>query len=63
MLPVRRMLGFSLAILHWSPDQFWASTPNELYAALDVYNELNDTSGKSRRKRDYRAWYDKEFNS
>lgn len=41
-------MGFAFAALHWSPDQFWSSTPYELYAAIDTYTEIH--GGKNSRQ-------------
>ncbi len=32
----RRLAGYAGAVLHWSPDVFWAATPDELTAIFEV---------------------------
>ncbi len=32
----RRLAGYAGAVLHWSPDVFWAATPDELAAIFEV---------------------------
>ena len=43
-LPLRRLLGFAVIALGWRPADFWAATPCELSAALDLM------SGEDRRE-------------
>jgi uncharacterized phage protein (TIGR02216 family) len=31
----RRLAGYAGAVLHWSPDAFWAATPDELAAIFE----------------------------
>ena len=35
-------MGLAMGILHWSPEEFWTSTPHDLLAALDGYRMAND---------------------
>ena len=35
-LPLRRLMGLAIAQLGWSPQVFWAATPAEFHAALEV---------------------------
>lgn len=30
-----------MGVLGWSPSEFWAATPNDLYAAQDGWREAN----------------------
>lgn len=43
-------------VLEWAPDVFWASTPHDLFAAIDGWNEKNggnkDKSKSSLTRRD-----------
>ena len=32
----RRLAGYAGAVLHWTPDAFWAATPDELAAIFEV---------------------------
>jgi len=32
-------MGVAAVHLHWSPDQFWKSTPHEFWAAFEVLTE------------------------
>ena len=48
-LPLRRLMGLAFARLGWTPEAFWAATPDELYAGLEVL------SGETRR-RDFAAF-------
>jgi uncharacterized phage protein (TIGR02216 family) len=32
----RRLAGYAGAVLHWSPQAFWAATPDELAAIFEV---------------------------
>lgn len=39
-------MGFAFSVLNWSSNEFWNSTPGELYAAIDGWkaqNGLNDS--------------------
>lgn len=35
------MMGLACAAFHWSPAQFWRSTPHEFFAAYEAYREMN----------------------
>lgn len=39
-------MGVALAHLKWSPAVFWASTPHELYAALEALAPSNNKQGE-----------------
>jgi hypothetical protein len=39
--PFRAMMGGAIAYLHWTADQFWASTMHELQSAMDSIAEAN----------------------
>jgi uncharacterized phage protein (TIGR02216 family) len=32
----RRLAGYAGAVLHWTPDDFWAATPDELAAIFEA---------------------------
>lgn len=32
-------MGWAIVNLHWSPDQFWAATPHELFSAVETFDE------------------------
>lgn len=32
----RRLAGYAGAVLHWRPDEFWGTTPDELAAIFEV---------------------------
>lgn len=34
IIPFRRLLAMACAYLRWSPAEFWAATPHELYPTL-----------------------------
>ena len=36
MIPFRRLLAFAISELGWTEAEFWAASPNGLYAALDL---------------------------
>jgi hypothetical protein len=38
-----RLAGCVCALLHWSPDAFWAATPDEVEAILGVLCPATDT--------------------
>lgn len=35
-VPLRRLMGFAVVQLGWSPETFWRATPSELYAAAEA---------------------------
>lgn len=34
-------MGIAVAALHMTPREFWRSTPHELFASLEVLEEMN----------------------
>jgi hypothetical protein len=36
------MMGFAVCILHWTPAEFWESTPHEFHAAAEALAELHN---------------------
>lgn len=40
------MMGIAAAAFHWSPAEFWASTPHEYWAAYEVYRDMNTVEGR-----------------
>jgi len=34
-------MGMAQAALHWSAEQYWASTPHEFWAAIEAWEKMN----------------------
>ena len=39
-------MGIAIAVLNWTPAVFWASTPHETFAAIEVRAEMNRPSSE-----------------
>jgi hypothetical protein len=37
-------MGFAIVRLRWSPDQFWRSTPHELWAAVEFLEDQAEST-------------------
>jgi hypothetical protein len=34
-------MGIAIVQLHWTPEQFWRSTPHEFWSAIEILEEMN----------------------
>jgi hypothetical protein len=34
-------MGLAVALFHWTPAEFLASTPHEFFAAYEIHQEMN----------------------
>lgn len=34
-----------MVVLHWKPADFWAATPHEVMAAVEMFQEMNPPVG------------------
>ncbi|WP_425516690.1 phage tail assembly chaperone [Sphingobium phenoxybenzoativorans] len=39
--PRRQLAGIASAALHWTPRQFWSSTPAEFWSAVEAWKKMN----------------------
>lgn len=44
----------TIAHMHWTPAAFWASTPHEVYAAIEALQGTDD-------EQDWLEWHDETF--
>lgn len=47
-----------MAVLHWSEDEFWSSTPYALFAAIEAHNRMNGAEEEP--DPDFLAWVEEE---
>ncbi|SDC31033.1 Phage tail assembly chaperone protein, TAC [Sphingomonas sp. YR710] len=44
------MMGWAIVNLHWTPDQYWRATPNELWSAVEIFDDQAEARETERSK-------------